>query len=136
MSSRTVVLGGILLLVALTPFGVWAATRAGDKPQATQQGLILERYSNPQTFQPEIVAYLPDRDLNDPKAVPSKRVRLECFDAGGKTVLVSLEKWPLTTDLGGALPHAHRPVQSNVIDKIRSCSMAGGKIRYAGSRFR
>lgn len=124
-----------LLLVIALPFVVWAATDDADPAQA-RTGLVLERYVDPETLRPEIVAYLPEHGLNKRDVVPSGRVAFKCFDGAGKTVLSTTEKWPLTTDLGGALPHAHRPVSSEVLETIRRCTLDGGRLRITGARFR
>ena len=135
MSPRkTLIAGGALLLLAAAPFVIWALTK--EEPAQARAGLILERYVDPQTLRPEIVAYLPERELNAAKTVPDGKVRLTCFDGGGQTVLSSSEDWPLTTDLGGALPHAHRPVRKDILDSIRRCTIAGGDLRISGAKFR
>ena len=132
--KKQLMLGGALLLLALAPFAIWAATKS--EPAETRSGLILERYLDPQTLRPEIVAYLPERNMNKADTVPGGKVRLTCFDAAGKTILATKENWPLTTDLGGALPHAHRPVQKDVLGSIRRCTLAGGDLRISGAKFR
>ena len=135
-SKQTLLVGAGLLVLALAPFAIWLATKSGDEPAEARSGLLLERYVDPQTLRPEIVAYLPEPDLNAAGTVPGGKVNLTCFDDSGKTVLATREDWPLTTDLGGALPHAHRSVRQDVLDSIARCTLAGGDLRISGSEFR
>jgi hypothetical protein len=135
-ATRSLIAVAALVVLIGVPVAIWSGTSKSDEPDEVRTDLVLERYLDPATLKPEIVAYLPEHGLNRRSAVPDGRVRLKCVDTAGKTVVSTQEKWPLTTDLGGTLPHAHRPVRQEVLDSIRRCSLTGGHVRISGSRFR
>ena len=133
--KRALALALVLLVAIAVPVAVLSTTDS-DGAAKSRNDLLLERYVDPATLKPEIVAYLPEHCMSKKATVPDGVVELTCFDRAGHAVVTTREKWPLTTDLGGTLPHAHRPIAQKILDSIRRCSLTGGDLSISGTKFR
>jgi hypothetical protein len=96
---------------------------AGGGSGDDRPGLRVERAQGI----PEVVIYLEDPGVNDPKTNRDRtRVRIECMDRGGAVIFRGRERWPFSDTDGGRFdPHAHVLVGPELVDRIDRCRFRG-----------
>ena len=120
-SNRTRIVALAVLLAITVVLVVIAVAGGGSGDDAP--GLRVERAQGI----PEVVIYLEDPGVNDPKTNGGRtRVRIECLDSGGAVIFRGRERWPFSDTDGGRFdPHAHVFVGPELLEQIDSCRFKG-----------
>ena len=121
-SNRTRIVALAVLLAISVPLIV-IAVAGGGSDDGESEGLRVERSAGV----PEVVIYLQDPAVNDPKTNRGRtRVRVECMDSGGTVIFRGSERWPFSDTDGGKFdPHVHVLIQPAVLDRVARCRLRG-----------
>jgi hypothetical protein len=129
-ANRTKLVALAVLLAVSVPLVAIAVAGGGSGDDAP--GLRVERTQGT----PEIVIYLEDPGVNDPRTNRGRtRVRIECLDKGGAVIFRGAERWPFSDTDGGRFdPHAHVFVGPERLERIDSCRFRGTDPQLEGPK--
>jgi hypothetical protein len=121
-SNRTRIVALAVLLAISVPL-ILIAVAGGGSDDGESEGLRVERSAGV----PEVVIYLQDPAVNDPKTNRGRtRVGVECMDSGGTVIFRGAERWPFSDTDGGKFdPHVHVLIRPALLDRVARCRLRG-----------